>query len=307
MDKDRRRPGRCWYCGEEELREGDPPEHVIPDAMGGRLKTDRVCARCNGLAGKAIDGPFMHDPLIAMARVLHSPRGGRMQARSEATLGDGTPVDLKTGKGPWKATVRATIEREGDEIFIRAANRAEYEKLFERARREVEAEGRELANPGEPTEVEDSGMVIVRAKVSGLIWLRMAAKVTLGCLSKVLDDDWLDTADAVKYRSWLWDQAPVNEDGSPARGLPVEPDPFELHVLRAPEHLLYFAPARGDRAILTMAFFGSLLLRTRVELDGRRPPRLAWRTAPGAPASETTFDALLAEMTKAVAEELGED
>ena len=45
----------------------------------------------------------------------------------------------------------------------------------------------------------------MNTKLDGLVWLRMAAKVTLGCLSKVLDDSWLATADAAKYRSSLWD------------------------------------------------------------------------------------------------------
>ncbi len=270
--------------------------------MGGKLKTDRVCRRCNGLAGSTIDAPFMQDPLIAMARALHSPRGDRMRPRMEASLEDGTPVDLRTGSGPWRASVRAAIVREGEEIFIRAADRAEYEKLLARVRRDVEGEGREFEPPGEPTEAEDSGMVRVRARVDGVVWLRMATKVTLGCLSLVLDEDWLDTPDAAKYHGWLWDEVPVNEDGSKALGLPGEPNPFELHILRPPEHLLYFMPAGAEAVTLSIAYFGSLLVRARVEVGSRPSPRAAWRTGPGAPVSETTFDALLAEMAVASVE-----
>ena len=54
-----------------EVQTSDPPEHIIPDAMGGTLKTDRVCRECNGRAGSDIDGPFMQDWLIAMDRVIH--------------------------------------------------------------------------------------------------------------------------------------------------------------------------------------------------------------------------------------------
>jgi hypothetical protein len=41
------RPGRCWYCGKQSLRVGDPLEHAIPAAIGGTLKIDRVCGECN--------------------------------------------------------------------------------------------------------------------------------------------------------------------------------------------------------------------------------------------------------------------
>jgi hypothetical protein len=177
---DESRPGRCWYCGAESLRAGDPPEHIIPEAMGGTLKTDRVCRGCNERAGKAIDAPFMRDWLIAMDRALHSPRGGLLQPRVDATLDDGTPVDLGTGQGPWKATVRAAIEWKGDEVIIRASNRAEYEKLLGRVRRKVEEEGREFVDPGEPTEVADSGLIVVRTKLDGVIWLRMAPRSLWG-------------------------------------------------------------------------------------------------------------------------------
>ena len=139
---------RCWYCGLEKLRVGDPPEHIIPDAMGGTLKTDRVCRDCNHRAGREIDAPFMRDWLIATDRALHSPGGHRMQPRVDAALEDGTVVDLSTGKGPWRATVRASLEWEGDTVRIRASDRAEYDKLLDRVRRDVEAQGREFVDPG---------------------------------------------------------------------------------------------------------------------------------------------------------------
>lgn len=289
------RPGRCWYCGSESLRVGDPPEHIIPEAMGGTLKTNRVCAACNQRAGKGIDAPFMRDWLIAIDRALHSPRGDRMRPRVDATLRDGTPVDLETGKGPWKATVRASIEWEGDEVTIRASNRAEYEKLLSRVRRKVEAEGKEFTEPGEPTEIADSELIVVKTKLDGVIWLRMAAKITLGCLSLTLDEEWLDTADAAKYQGWLWDDVPLNEDGSTALGLPGRQSELDRHVLNPPEHLLYFAPAGHGLVTLNIAYFGSIIFRAAVDVGNQPLPRKAWRTGPGAAPKETSFDLLLAE------------
>ena len=129
--------------------------------MGGTLKTDRVCRKCNARAGREIDAPFMQDWLIAMDRALHSPRGDRLRPRVDAALDDGTPVDIKTGKGQWKATVRASIEWKDDTVTIRASNRAEYDKLLARVRRDVEAQEKNFVEPGEPTEIETSGSVVV--------------------------------------------------------------------------------------------------------------------------------------------------
>jgi hypothetical protein len=213
----------------------------------------------------------------------------------DATLEDGTPVDLGTGKGPWKATVRASIEWKGDEVVIRASNRAEYDKLLGRVRRKIESEGKEFVDPGEPIEFADSGLIVVRTKLDGVIWLRMAAKITLGCLSLALDESWLDTPDATKYQGWLWREDPVNEDGSPALGLPSSASELDHHVLAPPEHLLYFAPLGPGRVGLSIAYFGSIILRAAVDVGKQAPPRKAWRTGPGAPPKETSFDALLAE------------
>lgn len=301
------RAGRCWYCGVEALREEDPPEHVIPDAMGGTLKTDHVCRACNERAGREIDAPFMQDWLIAMDRALHSPGGHRLRPRVDATLDDGTPVDIQTGKGPWKATVRGSIEWTDDTVTIRASNRAEYEKLLARVRRDVEAQGKTFIEPGEPTEFETDGPVVVRTKLDGVVWLRMAAKITLACLSKVLDERWLDSPDAGKYRGWLWDEVPVNEDGSPALGLPSSPSEMDRHVLDPPEHLLYFAPLGKGRLRLSIAYFGSIMVRTAVDVGDLAMPRTAWRTGPGAPPSETSFDALLMEATLKFVEEAEAD
>lgn len=263
--------------------------------MGGNLKTDRVCRECNQRAGSTIDGPFMRDWLIAMDRALHSPRGDRLRPRVEAELKDGTPVDIETRKGSWKATVRASIEWKEDEVIVRASDRAEYERLLARVRHKVESEGREFVEPGEPTEIADSEVVVVRTKLDGVIWLRMAAKVTLGCLSLVLDEKWLDTSEAAKYRGWLWDDTPVNDDGSPALGLPSSTSELDRHVLAPPEHLLYFAPLGPGRVGLSIAYFGSIILRAAVDLGDLPIPRVGWRTGPGEPAREISFDSLLAE------------
>jgi len=275
--------------------------------MGGTLKTDRVCRECNHRAGREIDSPFMRDWIVAMDRALHAPRGHRMQPRVEASLEDGTPVDIHMGKGPWKATVRAAIEWDGDKVTIRASNRAEYDKLVARVKRDVEAQGRQFTPPGEPTEIETDGPVVVTTKIDGVVWLRMAAKVTLACLSRVVDESWLSSDNASMYRGWLWDEHPVNELGQPALGFPSSHSELDRHVLDPPEHLLYFAPLGKGRVGLSIAYFGSVIVRSAVELGDLPLPRTGWRTGAGAPTQETTFDELLMQATLSLHDETEED
>lgn len=53
----------CWYCGEKELI-GDnlSLEHIIPDALGGRLKSiELLCCGCNSSLGHNLDNILTHD------------------------------------------------------------------------------------------------------------------------------------------------------------------------------------------------------------------------------------------------------
>ncbi|MBA2717454.1 MAG: hypothetical protein H0U51_10450 [Propionibacteriales bacterium] len=299
------RPGLCWYCGHAVLLVSDPPEHVIPDSMGGRLKTLRVCESCNHDAGRLIDAPFMKDMLIFWDRLLHLPASAKLPPQFEATLEDGTPVDLRmTGKGPWTANVRSSIKRDGDQIRIRARDQAEYERLLERVRKDLAKEGRELpADLGAP-QPQELGEVRIATQLDGVVWLRMAAKITLGVLSLVVDEQWIRTPEAAKLRGWLWDENPQNPEGSPALAFPHQPTAkLDTYVPRPPEHLLYLHPAPGESTVgLRIVFFGTLFVSVEIELGGYDCPLKAWRTTYGQPVTETDFQALVMEATLAVHE-----
>lgn len=231
-----------------------------------------------------------------MDRNLHVPGGAKLAPRIKARIENDTPVDIRlNGRRPWTATVRSGIYRDGDNITIRASSRKEYDRLIERAKKQAEAEGRTFEPFGEPTEFETHGPVIVSSEVNGVTWLRMAAKITLGAMSKVVSDDWLDTAEAARYRGWLWDADPTNEAGLPALAFPGEPGELDLLVNRPPQHLLFFSRTGSDATGLTIALFGTLMMRAKIDMGGLPRPDIGWRTGPGAPPEETSFDALLME------------
>jgi hypothetical protein len=78
---------------------------------------------------------------------------------------------------------------------------------------------------------------------------------------------------------------------------------MDRHVLDPPEHLLYFAPLGKGRVGLSIAFYGSIIVRAGVDIGDFPMSRTAWRTGPGAAPTETTFDALLMEATVKYVEE----
>ena len=71
-----KRPGRCWYCGEEKLEEGDAPEHIVPASIQGTLCTDRVCFDCNQKLSP-LDQKFVQEWFVALPRSEHGVRDRR--------------------------------------------------------------------------------------------------------------------------------------------------------------------------------------------------------------------------------------
>jgi HNH endonuclease len=56
---------RCFFCLEENDRS---IEHVFPAAIGGTLKTNRVCTACNSFLGQEVDVRLTDHPVILMKR-----------------------------------------------------------------------------------------------------------------------------------------------------------------------------------------------------------------------------------------------
>lgn len=277
------RTGRCWYCGEPRLEVGDPPEHVVPAVLGGALTTDRVCAECNRRAGVEIDKPFVGDWLVGWSRVLwdiRDQRHGRDRPppipEEELTLPDGSALRLLHGA---ETEIIPRVEREGDELRISVGSDGELSEIIKKIAERAARDGKTLT-PGQIKRqvVED---VAGRIVIDGTLWLRATTKMALAAASLVLTDDWLDTDQAATYRSFLWDEKPLRDDGGPATAFPTRVDPMLSELIEPPEHLIVFSPNPG-RANLMTVLFGSLTAGS-VEFDVvGLPPRKGWVLEPRA-------------------------
>lgn len=287
-----RRPGRCWYCGEQNLAVGDPREHIIPSAIGGVLTTDRVCLACNRAAAR-LDEQFAQDWRIIERRQAFSilDRQGRPPPHArgvDVVLPDGSPgrVDMRRGKFEPQPVTRS--ERVDEHTFrVVAATEDEALDRIEALRHELEEEGYEVV-VGKPTrQLVPQGEVKVRLKVRQGVMLRMLAKLALGTASLVWPDDWLDSATARTLQDYVRGQNLPRD----AEGVLGEPAAYDDDRLKAavppPMHLLCLRTVGGDRAAFIAALFGTTFWVTGFE-DVGPPVDRAWLLDPVARSVEET-------------------
>jgi hypothetical protein len=297
------RPGRCWYCGEAKLRVDDPPEHVIPAALGGTLETDRVCRDCNQRAGREIDGPLQDDWLVAQTKILHEVISSRRKASGKPRTGKsdarrkGQPEVVVDVDRNWQPIVRSKIDRTEDGATIAAGSLEEAKRLRERLVKQLAAE--DLKIQSEEMSHDQFNEVEVKLKIDGVVWLRAAAKMVLASVSLCVDDAWLDSEDAARLRRWLWDQKPTSDNGSPAFTYPTEASPPETWVAPPPTHLISFwsTPASDQRVVVNIGLFGTFYLRAGVEVPPPLPDKI-WVIAPGRQPRELTRQSFVHEATE---------
>lgn len=275
------RSGRCWYCGEARLEEGDPPEHVVPSALGGELTTDRVCHDCNTLAGRLIDAPLLRDWFVGWERKLWDIRDVRHRDRpppfpeEELTLPGGTRVRWRDDM---TLEVIPRVDGEGDQRNIVTGDDAEAEEIIRKITERAARDGKELTLGDVRRELANE--VGGRVRVSGLVWLRATTKMAVAAASLVLDESWLDTEQAAKYREFLWGESPTLCDGrSPAVAYPNPQPELMNDVVQPPTHLVVIVPSR-DRVVVSTLLFGNLCAGSiEFGVDGR-PPQDAWLLDP---------------------------
>ncbi len=121
----------------------------------------------------------------------------------------------------WKPTVRGKIERTEGGARISASSGEKAERLRQRLPKQLAPEGLQIQ--GEEMNRDQFNEVEVNMRIDGVAWLRAAAKMAVASLSRPVDEAWLDTDDAKQLRSWMWDEEPIFDDGSPAFAYPREP------------------------------------------------------------------------------------
>jgi hypothetical protein len=313
------RPGRCWFCGKEHLVVGDPPEHIIQAALGGTLTTDRVARKCNSDLSKLIDKPFLDDFFVALERVFFDIRDPRRRKdrpppnpRHEGELADGTPIKIEMRDGPWQPIIEPRLIPVNEKVFrITARSLEEAEAMMEKKLKRLQRDGFDVSSVSmENVKNEEAVEAKINISIDGTIRIRALAKMTLGVLSKVLPDEWLDTPDAKRLLSWLWEQpkSAGGKGGLPMAAPKTIPD-LMSDMCAPPEHLIFFMPAGADAVSLLIVLFGREIMGHQIQLHGAPSPgKRAWAMDPKAlTLQETDFDQLALRVVRAMIEAEGED
>lgn len=312
------RPGRCWYCGAEHLAVDDPPEHIIQAAIGGTLTTDRVARDCNSQLSKLVDQPFLDDFFIALQRAFFDIRDPRRRQdrpppnpRHQGELADGTPIKVEMRGGPWQPIITPRLIQDDEKVFrITASSMEEAEAMMEKKLERLQRDGVDVSSFSiNNVENQEAVEAKINISIDGTIRVRALAKMTLGVLSLVLPDEWLDSPDALRLLGWLWEK-PKSAGG---KGLPMVapaaiPD-LMSDMCAPPEHLIFFMPDGPEAVNLLTVLFGREILGQKIQLHGTPSPgKLAWAIDPMAlTLKETDFDQLALRVVRAMTEAEGED
>jgi hypothetical protein len=136
--------------------------------------------------------------------------------------------------------------------------------------------------------------VNVPVSINGVMWLRAAAKMTLGVMSLSQPDNWLDTPSARQLIGWLWDETPVDENGQQASLFPRSPDEREAELFPPPAHIIVQTTMRDSRIAATFRLFGTHIVGLPVEVL-ESVPDTCWIMAAGEPCREVSLGKLAQE------------
>lgn len=267
---------RCWFCGERHVSPEDPPEHVIPAALGGELTTDAVAEACSRRAGKEIDQPLVNDPFIAFNRVYYAirdRRGGRPpNPARNVNFTDGRPAVLETREIPWRATAVPQIREEGERMTITAGSVEEAEEIIAK---KSERTGQRFRVLEQRRLEHDHAEVLFTLTLDTRLRVRARAKIVLGALSKVLPEEWLDSPDAKQLQEWLWDPRP-KRDGEEIGAMHTAADGLLGLLCEPPEHLIAMQPMGTDRLMVMVVIFGKEVMPYEMQLSEMDRPEICW-------------------------------
>jgi hypothetical protein len=117
---------KCYLCHNEINEKNKTKEHIIPNLIGGRLKSEKIiCISCNSEYGQTLDKIFEEIPLSTILNI-NKERGETQKIR--ATEQSGQKILIDSNLTPELEKLRVEIE-DGNRVFT-VRNEDEARKIF---------------------------------------------------------------------------------------------------------------------------------------------------------------------------------
>jgi len=108
---------KCYVCGAAITHENKSSEHILPNCVGGRLKSTKlICRDCNSRFGHDIDKELC-EQLNFFANRLNIGRRRGTPPPIRGTASDDSPFVWEAGQKPRRSNTVSCVERDGHRIY----------------------------------------------------------------------------------------------------------------------------------------------------------------------------------------------
>jgi len=169
---------RCYLCGEIITELNNSVEHILPNSIGGKLKSTQViCRDCNGICGEQLDAALSQVGNIFASRMNIKRDRGLVPNLTAVIEGTDEKVIVEPG---WKTRrVNPIIEKEKDKISISVGTRKRLLQEMQRIEKEFLKDGKNFITT-EPVRIVDKNSnqnITFNVSVNKDRFLRSIAKI----------------------------------------------------------------------------------------------------------------------------------
>lgn len=111
----------CYFCGQILSRENESVEHIIPNSIGGKLKSKKLlCKDCNSKLGEKYDSEVskMYNPSALFSRVKKDRNKNFKKERFYKKDFNNMPFDIECNKKGIKVNINHVFKDKNNNIFI---------------------------------------------------------------------------------------------------------------------------------------------------------------------------------------------
>lgn len=121
----------CYYCNDTLTSENESIEHIIPNAIGGRLKSkELLCKKCNSLLGEKYDSELCNS-LSTISGCLDIKRQkGENPTIKNVRSESGKKYNLIKGRHPEMASPIVDLDKDSNTVHISARNEKELKDII---------------------------------------------------------------------------------------------------------------------------------------------------------------------------------